>query len=237
MFSSKILVAKLDAALLPDKKVYVFLRMGGPKATDMFAPSVVPFVVYLFFLDRVLFMLPEEIATGTLRSIHTIATQFMNSCGEIYKKGMADLQKPAGQVPIGKLFGSEIVSADEWQRGKIQLKTPNEWVFTESQDEFTAAPFKAKAELFRKGDNLFCQTHFTGPLVEASSYLLVEALLAYLTARSANFDQYAFYFLMALLAQCTAYGGKRPGMTQLGRAVYLGLTEAEKMKAKRAGVS
>lgn len=234
IFSSNILIAELEAGLLSEKKVAVCLHMAEGQGEAKFEPSLLPFIVYLFFFDRVLFMLPEQIAVGTLNSIHTIATQFMNSCGEIYRRGAADLQKPANQVPIGKLFGGEMVSAEEWQRAKVHLKTPNEWTFTESRGDLVAAHFKAKAELFRKGDTVFCQTHFEGPFVEANSYLLVEALLAYLTAISTDFDEYSFYFLMALLSQCHAYGGRQPGVNELGQAAYHGLMEAEKIRAKRA---
>lgn len=77
---------------------------------------------------------------------------------------------------------------------------------------------------------MFCETDFSRDrAVEAKSYLLVESLLCFITQKS-NFENYGFYFLPALLAQCSFYGGKCPGITQLGQAVHFGLMKAEKIR-------
>ena len=77
---------------------------------------------------------------------------------------------------------------------------------------------------------MFCETDFSkDQLVEAKAYLLIESLLYFITQNS-DFEDFSFYFLPALLAQCSFYNGKRPGITQLGQAVHYGLMQADAMR-------
>ena len=50
IFSSNILIAELEAGLLPEKKVAVCLHMAEGKGEAKFEPSLLPFIVYLFLL-------------------------------------------------------------------------------------------------------------------------------------------------------------------------------------------
>lgn len=82
---------------------------------------------------------------------------------------------------------------------------------------------------------MFCETDFSNDqLVEAKTYLLVESLLYFITQKS-DFEDFGFYFLPALLAQCSFYEGKRPSITQLGQAVHYELMRADEIR-KQHGV-
>ncbi|HEA84410.1 MAG TPA: hypothetical protein ENI04_00275 [Candidatus Wildermuthbacteria bacterium] len=206
LFSPKNLVAELKIGLLDGNRVFVSIKnIPVGNNVKIFEKSKLPFIVYLFFLDRVLGNMSEEISVTTLNSVHTWGTQFIN-----------------------KLSG--ISSEEVWKKRKSEFKTPNNWTFTNAEEDFAKANFAATAKIFLKGERMFCETDFSkDQFVEAKAYLLIEALLYFITQRS-SFEDYGFYFLPALLTQCSFYGGKRPRITQLGQAVHYGLMQAEKMR-------
>lgn len=217
LFSRKHLVAELKIGFLDKREVFVsFKNIPIKNGIEMFEKTKLPFIVYVFFLDRILGNMSEKTSIATLNAVHTLATQFLN-----------------------KII-SEISNEEEWQKRKSEFKTPNQWTFTDSEDNFLKSDFKTTAKLFLKGDRLFCETDFSNSLVfskrgnqlvEAKAYLLVESLLFFITQES-GFEDYAFYFLPALLGQCSFYNGKRPGITQLGQAVNFGLMQAEEVRKK-----
>jgi len=206
LFSPKNLIAELRMGLLDNNKVFISMKnvpMGNN--VEIFEKSKLPFILYMFFLDRVLGNMSEKISVATLNSVHTWATQFLSKL-------------------------SEISSQEVWEKKRSEFKTPNTWTFTNKEEDFTKSNFKATAKIFLKGDRMFCETDFSkGQLVEAKAYLLVESLLYFITQNS-SFEDFGFYFLPALLAQCSFYGGKRPGITQLGQAVHYGLMQADELR-------
>lgn len=208
LFSPKNLIAELKIGLLGRNKVFISIKnVPVGNNVEMFKKSKLPFITYMFFLDRVLGNMSEKVSVATLNSVHIWATQFLNKL-------------------------SEVSNTEEWEKIKPELKTPNKWTFTELEDDFTKAEFNATAKIYLKGDRIFCETDFSkDQLVEAKAYLLVESLLYFITQKS-NFEDYVFYFLPALLAQCSFYNGKRPSITQLGQAVHFGLLQAEEMRKK-----
>ena len=211
LFSPKNLIAELKIGLLDKNKVFVSIKnIPAGNNVEIFEKSKLPFIAYMFFLDRVLGNMSEKISVATLNSVHTWGTQFIN-----------------------KLSG--ISSQETWEKKRPEFKTPNDWTFTNAEEDFAKADFSATAKIFLKGDRMFCETDFSkDQLVEAKAYLLVESLLYFITQNS-SFEDFGFYFLPALLAQCSFYGGKRPGITQLGQAVHYGLMQADEMR-KQHGI-
>jgi hypothetical protein len=211
LFSPKNLIAELRIGLLDNNRVFVSIKnVSVGNNVEIFEKSKPPFIVYLFFLDRVLGNMSEKISVATLNSVHTWGTQFINKL-------------------------SEIGNPEEWEKRKSEFKTPNDWSFISTEEDFSKADLAATAKIFLKGERIFCETDFgKDQLVEAKVYLLVESLLYFITQRS-SFEDYGFYFLPALLAQCSFYNGKRPGMAQLGQAVHYGLMQAEEMR-KQHGI-
>lgn len=203
LFSPKNLIAELKVGLLEKNRVFVSFK----NILNENNVEIQPYIVYLFFLDKVLVNMSEKVSVATISAVHTLGSQFIN-----------------------KLH--EIKSQKVWEKSKSKLKTPNDWTFTNTEEDFDQAGFVVTAKIFLKGKRIFCETDFSkDPYIEAKAYLLVESLLNYITQNSSLYD-YSYYFLPTLLAQCFFYNEKRPGITQLGQAVYYGLEQAEMMRKK-----
>ena len=79
LFSPKNLIAELRIGLLDNNRVFVSIKnVPVENNVEIFEKSKLPFIVYLFFLDRVLGNLSEKISVATLNSVHTWGTQFIN---------------------------------------------------------------------------------------------------------------------------------------------------------------
>ncbi len=203
LFFSKNLIAELTTGLLEKNRVFVSFK-NVPNKDNI---EIQPYIVYLFLLDKVLVNMAEKLSVATIRAVHTWGTRFMDQLHEI------DTQ-------------------EVWEKSKSKLKTPNDWTFTNTEEDFGQANFVATAKIFKKGKRIFCTTDFSrDQYIEAKVHLLVESLLNYIK-QNLSLDDYSYYFLPTLLAQCSFYNEKRPGITQLGQAVYYGLEQAEMLRKK-----
>ena len=203
LFSPNNLIAELKAGLLEKNRVFVSFK-NVPNKDNV---EIQPHIVYLFFLDKVLVNMSEKLSVATIRAVHTWGTRFL------------------GQL-------DEINSQEDWEKSKSKLKTPNDWTFTNTEEDFGQANFVATAKIFIKGEKIFCTTDFSkDQYLEAKVHLIVESLLNYMK-QNLSLDDYSYYFLITLLAQCSFYNEKRPGITQLGQAVYYGLEQADILRKK-----
>lgn len=204
LFSPKNLITELKVGLLEKNKVFVSIN-NIPNENNF---EIQSYIVYMFFLDKILVNLPEKLSVTTLKAIHSWGTQFLD---KLYK----------------------IESEEVWETTRLELKTPNAWTFTNNEEDFAQASFVATAKIFSKNNKIFCETYFSrDKYIEVKAYLLVESLLSYITQNSSLYD-YSYNFLPALLAQCFSYNNKRPGITQLGQAVYYGLKQAQLLRDKQ----
>lgn len=206
IFAKNILIAQLKVGLIGKEKVFVsFLNIPNENNIELQS-----YVTFLFFFDKVLVNMSEKLSVATLNSIHTWGTNFLNEVQKIYDQ-------------------------EDWEIEKLKLKTPNTWTFTNNEEDFKNADFTSIAEIYSKGQRIFCQTKFSNDAyIEAKTYLLLEALFNYLIQNS-SLDEYTYYVLPSLLAQCSFYNEMRPGITQVGQAVYYGLEQAENLREKHTG--
>jgi len=208
LFSSKKLIAELRIGLVNDNKVFISINnISTGDNIKLFEESKLPAFIFLFFLDRVLINMSEKVSIVTLDFIYTWGSQLMKKIAETN-------------------------NSEKWLQLKSENKTPNNWIFSESEEDFAKVSFIATAKMFLKDSNIFCQTDFSrDQFTEAKSYLLIEALLMYVLEKS-DFEDFTLYFLPALLAQCSFYNGKRLGLTQIGQAVHYGLAQAHTMRGQ-----
>lgn len=102
LFSSKNLIAELKMGLLIQNRVFVSIKsVPVGNNVEIFEKQKLPFIVYMFFLDRILGNMSKKISAATLHSVHTWASQ-------------------------SAIKLSKVSSAEEQEKIKSAFKTPNQ---------------------------------------------------------------------------------------------------------------